>query len=196
MPSSIKLNLGCGSDVRPGWVNVDHHPGPGVDLVWNLDELPWPWGDDMAEEVAMSHILEHLGATPHGFLGIVKELWRVCRHGATVLIVVPHPRHDHFLDDPTHVRPITVGTLALFDQAANAEGRSRGLSNTPLGLMLGVDFRIEDVRHDLDEPWRGRHARGEMSAAAIEEAVRTHNNVILQSAIRWRAVKRPGDVSP
>ena len=29
----MKLNIGCGKDIRPGFVNIDHNPGTGVDVV-------------------------------------------------------------------------------------------------------------------------------------------------------------------
>ena len=41
----------------------------------------------------------------------MKELYRISCDQANIHISVPHPRHDDFLADPTHVRPIT--TLGL-----------------------------------------------------------------------------------
>ena len=44
------------------------------------------------------------------------------REGYTLLpqlVHVPHPRHDDFLDDPTHVRAITPKLLKLFDRRIN-----------------------------------------------------------------------------
>ena len=36
-----------------------------------------------------------------------------------IKIIVPHPRHDDFISDPTHVRPITILGLQLFDKDLN-----------------------------------------------------------------------------
>ena len=47
------------------------------------------------------------------FLGMMKELYRICRDGAEIEINVPHPRHDNFIGDPTHVRIITPDTLLI-----------------------------------------------------------------------------------
>ena len=50
--AAMRLNLGCGRDVLPGWVNVNASDqlGPGVE-VWDLDEHPWPFEDGSASEI-------------------------------------------------------------------------------------------------------------------------------------------------
>jgi hypothetical protein len=146
----------------------------------DLEKLPWPWPDDSVQEVLLSHVLEHLGGDTVTYLGIIKELYRVCHNGAQISIVVPHPRHDHFLSDPTHVRPITADSLALFSQSANRQCMAMGIANTPLGIYLGVDFAIHSINFTLDEPWRGRHERKEITESDLRYAARHYNNVIRQ----------------
>lgn len=192
MSPPLKLNLGCGTDCHPGWVNVDRHAMAGVDVVWDLEVFPWPWPDSSVDEVMLIHVLEHMGATAAGFLAIVKELWRVCRGGAEVTIVVPHPRHDNFLADPTHVRPILDDTLRMFDQVWNLETRRQGGSNSPLGLMLGVDFHVFRIEQHLEDPWRGQLERGELTQEDIRVAVLRYNNVVKQTLVKWRAIKPAG----
>lgn len=185
----MKLNLGCGNARLDGWINVDREAVLKPDQVWDLERLPWPWAESSVDEVLLKHALEHLGQQTDVFLGIVKELWRVCRNGALITIEVPHPRHDGFLSDPTHVRPILPSTLALFDQSLNRLWAEQRVPNTALGLIHGVDFRIDDVVYVLDEPWRGRLASGELSQAEAEEAIRRFNNVVESMTIRWRVAK-------
>jgi len=188
----MKLNLGCGHDKRPGWHNVDKVAASEPDQVVDLEVLPWPWVDDTVDEVMLRHVLEHLGREPDLFLGIMAELYRVCRGGARITVVVPHPRHDYYLNDPTHVRPITLGGLEMFSQRRNREWLDKGLGNTPLGLYTGVDFEI--VSYDVipDEPWRGRMQRGEMTPQELQQAMRMYANVIMETTIVLQPVKPAG----
>lgn len=57
--SLIRLNLGCGRNIREGWVNADRSLLPGVDVVVDL-EKELPFADDSADEILLSHVIEHI----------------------------------------------------------------------------------------------------------------------------------------
>lgn len=187
--NELRLNLGCGLRKYPGFLNVDKYPECAPDQAVDLEAFPWPWPDDSVAEVRMIHVLEHLGATTATYLGIMRELWRVCRHDAEVLIVVPHPRHDSFLNDPTHVRPVTGDGLRMFSQTENRRWQAAGAANTPLGLYLGIDFELRSTQLELDPRWRARLDAGEVSREAIFEAMLRENNVVRQATYVLRAIK-------
>ena len=185
----MKLNLGCGPKRLSGWVNVDKFDQFRPDKVVDLERFPWPWPDSSADEVLLNHVLEHLGQSPDTFIGVMRELWRVCKPGARVRVHVPDPRHESFLGDPTHVRPVTLDTLALFSQAFNRRTMADGAANTPLGVMHGIDFDIAQHETVYDEPWRGRLERKEITAEHAAEAARMYLNVILEHRFVLAAVK-------
>ncbi|WP_413207433.1 class I SAM-dependent methyltransferase [Rhodospirillum sp. A1_3_36] len=185
----MKLNLGCGSQKLEGWVNVDSAASLMPDQVVDLERTPWPWSDNVAEEILLSHVLEHLGPTPREFLAIMTELWRVSAPSARITVIVPHPRHDSFLNDPTHVRPITPEGLLLFDRRRNLEWAEQGVGNTPLGLILGIDLTIVELEHFLDDPWLSRAQAGEISRTELIEAEKRYNNVISQTRVVLEARK-------
>jgi hypothetical protein len=187
MSDPLKLNLGCGSQMLPGWLNVDKFGAP--DLVCDLEATPWPWPDNSVEEVLLSHVLEHLGRDPGVFIAIMKELYRVCRANARVKIVVPHPRHDSFLMDPTHVRPVLPGTLEMFSRKANLEWQGSKAANTPLALYHDVDFEIVSSTSLLDEPYRSLFRDGKLATDQLQEMERSLNNVVLQVEIALKVVK-------
>jgi hypothetical protein len=191
----MRLNLGCGSKKIPGWINIDKFATSATDQVLDLEVFPWPWPDDAVDEVLMWHVLEHLGAETAVYLGIIKELYRVCRDGAKIVIAVPHPRHDNFLGDPTQVRPIVPDSILLFSQAANREWIARGAANTPLGLYIGVDFTIQSINCGLEQPWKDQLERKEITIAEVQHAMRTYNNVIKQIDMIISPVKPAGRTS-
>ncbi|HUQ24214.1 MAG TPA: hypothetical protein VM140_00990 [Burkholderiales bacterium] len=188
----MKLNLGCGNRKIPGWVNVDHSAACQPDQVVELESFPWPWPDGSVEEVLLNHSLEHMGETTAGYIGIIKELWRVCRAGASITIVVPHPRHDDFLGDPTHVRAITVPGLQLFSRKMNDQWIKDGAANTPLAIQHGVDFDVVHVETKLEEPWLSRLESKRMSEKEIIQDAKRYNNVVKEQKIVLKVVKTAG----
>ncbi|BBK34713.1 hypothetical protein EDC65_2797 [Stella humosa] len=185
----MKLNLGCGSRKLAGFVNVDSAPHCEPDRLVDLETLPWPFETSCAEEIVLSHVLEHLGQTPKLYLAIIQELYRVCAPGALVRITVPHPRHDDYLSDPTHVRPITLQGLELFSRRKNLDWQAKGQSATPLALVLGVDFEVVSADAQPEEPWLGRLRRREITGQELAFAARSYWNVIRATDIVLRAVK-------
>jgi predicted SAM-dependent methyltransferase len=55
----VKLNLGSGGKPREGYLNIDKNPcAPRVDVVHDLDQYPWPFESEVADEILMEHCLE------------------------------------------------------------------------------------------------------------------------------------------
>ncbi len=96
----IKLDIGCGRSKRAGFVGMDRQGVPGVDIVHDLNELPWPVEDNAAEEVVLANVLEHLPDT----VGTLNELHRIAARGSRVEIEYPYWRSFGTYGDPTHVR--------------------------------------------------------------------------------------------
>lgn len=53
----LRLNLGCGHIALDGYLNVDRRALPGVDIVSEVDELPFKSGE--LTEIFSAHLLEH-----------------------------------------------------------------------------------------------------------------------------------------
>lgn len=183
----MKLNLGCGVNHLQGYVNVDVHPAAKPDVVHDLEQFPWPFETDSVDEVVMSHVLEHLGASPVKFVGIFQELYRVCRPGALIKIAVPHPRHDNFLGDPTHVRVVTPQVLSLFSKKNCAEWAKQGAANTPLAVYADVDFELGDIKMVVEPAYAKK--------PNLEELARHWNNVVVEYRMVLEVIKAPASTT-
>ena len=86
----MKLNLGAGKDYRKGYVNVDDGSSNDckVDLKWDLNQFPWPFKDNSADEILMVQVLEHL---PHR-QQTLSEIKRILKVGGKLVGSVPYAR--------------------------------------------------------------------------------------------------------
>lgn len=110
MSNKYKLNLGCGDDIKPAFLNVDFEPtDPRVQAV-DLRGM-WPWPDATFDHVEANQLVEHIdrGAALYHF---VRELARVTRTGARVIIRVPHPKNSEVVwSHHEHHGPIYPNTI-------------------------------------------------------------------------------------
>lgn len=105
----MKLNLGCGSHVPDGWINVDYALGArfakipifrALNRALRVFELDWnekiylhdltkkfPWADSSVDVVYSSHTLEHF--TREDGKTFLAECHRVLRNNGIIRIVVP-----------------------------------------------------------------------------------------------------------
>jgi SAM-dependent methyltransferase len=104
-----RLNLGCGTDIRAGHVNLDVVALPGVDVVHDLADLPLPFPDGRFAEIVCKDVLEHVDYVP-----VLRELHRILRPGGLLHVEAPHFTSRAVYLDPTHRTAFTIDTLRFF----------------------------------------------------------------------------------
>ena len=105
----MKLNLGCGRDIRKGWINLDFIKGDGVDIVHNLNSLPLPFEDQRFDFVLCQDILEHVD-----FVLLINDLYRILKKEGILKIRVPHFTSKINFEDPTHINRFSIRTFDYF----------------------------------------------------------------------------------
>lgn len=185
----MKLNLGCGLNKIQGFINIDKFDTCNPDVVMDIEVTPWSFENDSVDEILLNHCLEHIGQDVNVFFSVVKELYRVCKQGALIQINVPHPRHDNFINDPTHVRIITPELLGLFSKANCKYWAENGGANSPLAIYLNVDFEIRDVHMVLEEKYLQLLSSKEIDGDQLNEFLASRNNVASEYRITLEVIK-------
>ena len=102
----IKLNLGCGADIRNDWINCDfikHNDIKHDDINLLLDlSKSLPFKDDSIDEILISHVLEHI----QNWENTMQEIIRILKSNGQLTIMVPYglslvPYHLRYFDSHT-----------------------------------------------------------------------------------------------
>lgn len=82
----MKLHVGCGNVILPGWTNLDIEKLPGVDIIddiTTLTKIP----DNSCEVIYASHVLEHVGRNE--FEDVIRTWNKKLKKNGTLRIAVP-----------------------------------------------------------------------------------------------------------
>lgn len=132
----MKLDLGCGSRKREGFIGVDSSPDCGADVVQDLTVMPWPFDDASVDEVHCAHFLEHLDGPER--IRFMVELYRVMKPGARALVITPYWSWVGAIQDPTHKwPPIAEQSYLYFNAAARA---SMNVEHYDIACDFDVEF--------------------------------------------------------
>ena len=82
---SIKLNLGCGKHLLPGYINIDLH-NPKADIIHDLT-TPLPYENETIDEILAEHIIEHF--LPAEWPVVIRDWVRVLKPHSKIIIHCP-----------------------------------------------------------------------------------------------------------
>lgn len=124
-----KLHIGCGDEILPGYVNSDIIDLPGVDIVHNVMNFPWPWGDGSMDEIRAKDLIEHLPTHTSNYestiIKFIEQAHRILRPKGILWMQTPSWEADFLWIDPSHVRGFDVRSFDFFDPTTDF-GRSTG----------------------------------------------------------------------
>ena len=113
--SHINLNLGSADSPMAGFINVDMQDLPGVDVVCDLEEFPWPFPDESVDLIIASQLVEHINPHRGVFIKFMDEAWRILKPKGQFMIATPYAGSIGYYQDPTHCNPCNELTFAYFD---------------------------------------------------------------------------------
>ena len=104
------LHIGPGKKVLSGATTIDVLDLPGVDIVHNLDVLPWPFADNTFDLIFAHSVFEHLDDQ----IAIMKEMKRILKPKGRIVIAVPYFRCPDAFTDSTHKHFFTTRSMDYY----------------------------------------------------------------------------------
>jgi predicted SAM-dependent methyltransferase len=141
------INLGAGKTAVyfPEWVNVDYIKTPGIDVVHNLNEYPWPFKDSTADAIQAIDVIEHLPSHIDGkptVMMFIEECHRILKNKGLLTIQTPHWQSKNLWIDPTHVRGFDEKSFDYFDPTTDI--------GKDYGYYTQAKFRVNSKRSEND----------------------------------------------
>ena len=183
---ALKINVGCGAHLIPGWVNIDRTPTAGA-LPGDATALPVATAS--AEAVVLLDVLEHLHPTREAPTAIA-EAFRVLISGGVIRVSTPDLAllaraygENKMLD---HGQASQPGWYASVSAAAQFSAHAFGNHSptTPPGVYDGHQALY-------DEAWLGETLR----AAGFREVCCQRPRESMSESIRLEVVDRWPDTS-
>jgi predicted SAM-dependent methyltransferase len=110
----MKLNIGCGKDIKEGYVNLDV-VDYGGNQIHDLNKFPYPYEDNSFDEVFASHILEHLD----NFHDYITEIYRILKPGGLLIVYAPFFLNTKYFGEPDHKIPFSIRTFDNYEYIGN-----------------------------------------------------------------------------
>lgn len=125
-----KLNLGCGKDIKKGYVNLDKSKLKGVDVAHDIDKYPWPFPSNYFDEVYGQDVIEHVS----DLFKAMKEIHRISKNNAVVRLIVPY-WHSSSAFYPGHHYYFNTDTMKLFTDPARTYDTFPGFKMEKIALQ-------------------------------------------------------------
>lgn len=161
----MKLNLGCGDKILPGYVNVDVAPsraGRKPDVLCDLRKLE-SFTDDSADEILAVHVVEHFWRWE--VADVLREWVRVLKPDGRMVLECPNLRSacEQFLANPElHAGPGPEGQRSMWVFYGDPSWKDPlmvhrwGYTPQSLARVMAqaglVDLRQEPAQFKLREP--------------------------------------------
>ncbi len=109
----VRIDLGTGEIQRKGFISIDKRKLSHIDIVHDLEVIPYPLPDECVMILNASHVVEHLD--PKRFIDIMNEWWRIMKVGGKLFIYTPAGGTSSYWQDPTHINGCNGTTWTYFD---------------------------------------------------------------------------------
>lgn len=156
-----ELLLGCGNrrdkritleglpDEWENLVTLDIDKTCSPDVVYNLERLPWPFQDNVFDEVHGYEVLEHIGQQGDfkAFFDHFHEIWRMLKPNGYLMATCPGMNSPWLWGDPGHKRVIAPESL-IYLSSEEYENQVGKTAMTDYRWYWKGDFKIVSILND------------------------------------------------
>jgi SAM-dependent methyltransferase len=132
---SLKLDFGCGANLREGFEGVDFYE-PNAKYKVDLFNFPFPWKDGSVNEINCSHFIEHIPREKRW--KFFEECYRILEVGGKITIAVPNWKSERAWGDMTHEFPPV--TAMMFWYLNQKWREANKLTYGPYDIKCNFDF--------------------------------------------------------
>jgi predicted SAM-dependent methyltransferase len=177
----LRVNIGCGPNALPGWINLDAARGERIDVVWDL-RRGLPFADESCAAVCGEHVIEHVPrADAEKLLG---ECRRALQRGGVLRLSTPdagrylrsYAGDGEFLRHPSFAEPVET-PMDRVNQMMRESGQHLWCYDAESLLLLlrkaGFSRAVEqEFGKSLDPSMRGIDSEGRAFESLYVEAVK------------------------
>jgi len=149
----LKLNLGCGNKILPGYINVDAVNRPGVDMVADIRDMKELIKTDTIHEILSVHVVEHFYEWE--VRDLLREWIRMLRPGGKLILETPNllSACREILSNPENIRADVRGQRTMWCLYGDPQHKDPLMCHkwlyTPDTLIsLLEECGLEDIRQE------------------------------------------------
>ena len=149
MSEKVQLNLGCWTDIRPGFVNIDIQDYPGVNRVQDATSLS-EWSSNTVDFIVAQHLLEYIPRKQ--MIPALTEWLRVLKKDAPLELRVTdlgnltRSLYLNGISDEMGLHHEMVISLLYGKQKDKHDVRYSGFTSDFLqGVLVGIGYTINNV---------------------------------------------------
>jgi len=142
------LDIGCGPvSKKNGSIGMDIRPAPHIDVVHDLNILPYPFKENEFDYVEMSHVIEHVNRPLH----VLNEVIRISNNDATIRIITPHYTSHLSYADLEHFHHFGWTSFKLLENSTLLKIKKHKLWFTDIYKIFGISILANLFPHTWEK---------------------------------------------
>lgn len=136
--TKIKINLGCGTDYRKEFINVDNNKHDKADLKWDLNKYPYPFEDNSVDFILCKGVLENLNE----FVKTMEEIHRILKPKGKLRFRTAMAYTYVDAKDPTHKQHFIPSTFKIFLEGFNSQTLTKARFNGKIWITIPFSHKL------------------------------------------------------